>query len=101
MKNANVLILGSYEDVSMAYLINSGSNTRVLYYDENDRIGVYNYLTNTSSGSGVSITPLAASRNEYRNRIIGNSVLILSDDAEAVSQNKTGQDTLTLLIVNL
>lgn len=101
VKNASVLILGSYEDVSMAYLINSGSNTRVLYYDEDDRIGVYNYLTNTSSGSGVSITPLAASRNEYRNRIIGNSVLILSDDAGSVSQNKTGQDTLSLLIVNL
>lgn len=98
---ANAVFITDYEDVKCAILANSGNDSRVLYYDETDKIGVYDYL-HASLPSGITaINPIGNSRNKYRKRVVGNKTYYLFDDAGSTLMFKNkGEDTLILLVLN-
>ena len=96
---ANLVFVNDYEDVKMAILINSGSNSRCLYYDETDKVGVYDYLFTQAPSSVQSLTPFNGSRNKYRSRQIGNKLYMLFDNASSIAKLSKREDTVTLIIL--
>ena len=97
--SSNILLLFDYEDVKVGMILRSDNSSRSIYYDEEDKIGVYNILANKSFGNGISIGEEAALRNKYRIRNIGNSQIIVTDNAGTRSAYKTIEDTVSVLIV--
>ena len=63
LTSADPVIISDFDDIKVAYMF-SGNNFRGLYYDEEDKIGAYDYLH--SSLSFPSVNTDSAFRNKYR-----------------------------------
>lgn len=77
MKTADSVFIADYKDIKVAYLI-SGNTFRAIYYDENDKIGAYDYLHDSISMPSVNAESLF--RNEYRQRSYNNVLYLLYDN---------------------
>lgn len=89
LTSADPVIISDFDDIKVAYMF-SGNNFRGLYYDEEDKIGAYDYLH--SSFSFPSVNTDSIFRNKYR-KVASNGHTYMLYDSVNISFNNFAQDT--------